>query len=81
MDQAGRIAHLEGLLASHAEFTMRLHDHQNKLLRHHRSRERDRILLHCVKDIERAAKQQRRLERALHNEGKQHSKVIPFPTT
>jgi len=80
MDQPGRIAHLEALLASHAEFTLRLHDHRNKLLGHHRSRERDRVLLHCVKDIERAGKLQRRLERALRNEGRQHSKGLSSPT-
>lgn len=70
MDQPARIAHIEALLAHHAAFSRRLHDHRNGLLAHHRSPERDRALMHCVKDIGRADKLQRRLERALRNEGK-----------
>ncbi|MEA3137427.1 MAG: hypothetical protein QOC71_1708 [Thermoplasmata archaeon] len=73
MDQPNRVAHLQDLLAGHAQLTQRLHDHRNRLLAHHRSRERDRALLHCDKDIRRAGKLQRGLERALRNEGKQHS--------
>ena len=73
MDQSARVTHLEGLLSGHGELTRRLHDHRNHLLSHHRSRERDRALLHCDKDIRRAGKLQRSLERALRNEGKQHS--------
>ena len=76
MDQTGRVTHIEGLLLAHGEITQRLHDHRNKLLSHHRSRERDRALLHCDKDIRRAGKLQRSLERALRNEGKQHSSKI-----
>lgn len=79
MDQASRVAHLEGLLAGHGEMTRRLHDHRNSLLGHHRSRERDRALLHCDKDIRRAGKLQRSLERALRNEGKQHSAPAAVP--
>ena len=76
MNQTARIAHLQDLLLSHGDITQRLHDHRNKLLAHHRSRERDRALLHCDKDIRRAGKLQRGLERALRNEGKQHSASI-----
>lgn len=74
MDQRERIAHIELLLQGHAEFSRRLHDHRNALLGHQRSRERDHALLHCVKDIRRADKLQRRLERALRNEAKQHGR-------
>lgn len=76
MDQSARIAHLQELLLHHGDITQRLHEHRNKLLSHHRSGERDRALLHCDKDIRRAGKLQRRLERALRNEGKQHSASI-----
>lgn len=79
MDQAARIVHLERLLHDHAVMVQRLHDHRTKLLGHHRSRERDRALLHCDKDIRRAGKLQRGLERALRNEGRQHSTVRPIP--
>jgi hypothetical protein len=80
MDQAARVAHLEDLLLGHGVLTQRLHDHRNKLLAHHRSRERDRALLHCDKDIRRAGKLQRSLERALRNEGRQHSASHPVPS-
>jgi hypothetical protein len=79
MDQAARIVHLQDLLLGHGAMTQRLHDHRTALLGHHRSRERDRALLHCDKDIRRAGKLQRSLERALRNEGKQHSAVRPVP--
>ena len=79
MDQAAKVAHIQVLLADHGEWTRRLHDHRNILLRHHRSRERDRALLHCDKDIRRAGKLQRSLERALRNEGKQHSAPAVAP--
>lgn len=81
MDQAARVAHLEVLLADHEGLTQRLHDHRNHLLGHHRSRERDRALLHCDKDIRRAGKLQRSLERALRNEGKQHSAPPASPVS
>ena len=77
MDQPTRIAHLETLVSDHDSLSLRLHDHRNLLLSHHRSRERDRALLHCVKDIRRLEKLQRRLERALRNESKQHSHLTP----
>jgi hypothetical protein len=80
MDQAARIAHIEMLLLDHGRFTGKLHDHRNALLSHHRSRERDRALLHCDKDIRRAGKLQRSLERALRNEGKQRSPVHHVPS-
>ena len=80
MDQTARIAHIEVLLVDHDAFTRKLHDHRNALLAHHRSRERDRALLHCDKDIRRAGKLQRSLERALRNEGKQHSPVHLVPS-
>jgi hypothetical protein len=80
MDQTARVAHIEMLLLDHGEFTRKLHDHRNALLSHHRSRERDRALLHCDKDIRRAGKLQRSLERALRNEGKQHSKIHHLPS-
>ena len=73
MDQHARVAHLEALITGHDAFSRRLHDHRNGLLSHHRSKERDRALLHCVKDIRRADKLQRSLERALRNEDKRHS--------
>lgn len=79
MDQVAKVAHLQMLLADHGEWTRRLHDHRNALLAHHRSRERDRALLHCDKDIRRAGKLQRSLERALRNEGKQHSVTASAP--
>lgn len=79
MDQVAKVAHLQGLLADHGEWTRHLHDHRNALLAHHRSRERDRALLHCDKDIRRAGKLGRSLERALRNEGKQHSAPGPTP--
>ena len=73
MEQQGRIAHIGDLLASHGIWTQRLREHRNQLLSHHRTRERDRALLHCDKDIRRAGKLQRSLERALRNEQKQQS--------
>ena len=76
MDQAARVAHLQELLLHHGDITQKLHAHRTRLLGHHRSRERDRALLHCDKDIRRAGKLQRSLERALRNEGKQHSAAI-----
>lgn len=77
MDQPARVAHLKVLLSGRATFSGRLHEHRNSLLGHHRSKERDRALLHCAKDIRRADKLQRSLERALRNEGKQHSAAEP----
>ncbi len=73
MDQPARVAHLKLLLLEHGVLSRRLHDHRIGLVAHHRSKERDRALMHCVKDIRRADKLQRSLERALRNEGKQHS--------
>jgi hypothetical protein len=43
------------------------------LLSHHPSGERDRSLKHAEQSLRRAEKLQRRLDRALRNEGKQHS--------
>lgn len=73
MDQSARIAHLQSLLSEHASLMAHLEANRDKLKSHHESRERDRALLHAEKSLRRAEKLQRRLDRALRNESKQHS--------
>ncbi|HLF16596.1 MAG TPA: hypothetical protein VI796_04095 [Candidatus Thermoplasmatota archaeon] len=74
MDQHARLAHLQELLGENAGVREHLAAHRDRLLAHHASRERDRALLHAKKAMRRAEKMQRSLERAIRNEGKQHSR-------
>ena len=73
MDKNARVDHLLNLLGLQQDHLAHLHAQRKKLDSHHASRERNRAILQNTKEVRRADKAVRSLERAVRNEKKRSS--------